>query len=173
MGYVIGATEGLSTWGKCRRIVGQIWPNDDGSTSGNAYAEVNEPHNTVYYELGDNIFFPTHPRFRSEKGIRFLKGGFTFSDLPNPSHLNMLTPFLYLGFNSNFPSPPDEGSTRDFFIGNFTVQYEQEMVGQEVTLTGGSFVINGDAIPTSPSWPQVIDGMLEDPITDVGNLTPF
>ena len=163
MGYVIGETEGLSTWGKCRRAVGQAYIDPETNEFvDNERPDVNEMHNTLYIS-------PVIPRFKSSKGSGLLKGIFVEGIPPNP----FVAYFPYFGFNRTYYI--SGVGYRDFVVGAFTVQDEQELLGESVTVSGGIFEITEAAI-----WPGIPPGVyqrvpehINGPVFEVGKLTTF
>lgn len=146
MGFLIGGAEGVSTWAKVRRAVGQIYGTDN-----QAGPSVRESHNVQY---------PTTYRFKAAaSGSGLIKGGYLlgspYPDEPGPG--NTWEPTIIV------TDGPVEGELDGFD----RPSCETQLTGETVTHSGGSFAITA-AMFTSP---QAVSGFVgPTPISAVGKL---
>jgi hypothetical protein len=165
MGYVVGETEGLSTWAKCRRLVGQSYYDDGaGEYVNRDLPDVNEIHNTVFYSHS------VAPWFRTEKGKGWLRGAFVPNIPPSP----FLAYYPSFAFTRIYYISGD--GFRDFYAAGLTSDVQGELLGEEVLVDSGAFQIDVEAFAaTLPSsgqqLPAVYDGPINGPVYEVGKMS--
>ncbi len=154
MGYLVGDSVGLSTWGKCRRVMGQVYYDTDlGEYVSNQFPDIREDHNFVYVSS-------SLPRFKSAEGMGLIRGGFV--SIP-PGTGNMSFPRFE--FFEPFGSPPEVR----FFAAPLPPQHQDALLGKDVTVGGGTFAIDVTAFSTGQDEPASLNG----PISAVEEMTAF
>lgn len=142
---VIGDTSAYSTWGKMRTPIGKNSPYAGGTTK-------TEGPYSADYDFG----------FTASDGSLFRTSPFFVVTDPPPR-------FVY----------DDLGATGQFYMwaagltdGNLLTQDDfDQLAGETVTLTGGSFTLSTDAWTTPPGY-QTVGGTLGT-ISTIGKLTAF
>jgi hypothetical protein len=161
MGYVIGETAGLSTWGKCRSLAGQEYYDvDGGGYKARRIPDFYSQH-AVYYESHEEV-----PWLKTTKGSGLVRTGFVNPDTIPPWFGSQFWPYFSFGF----PYGPD--FTLVDFAAVFTRdKAQQALLGADVYSGAAVFQIQEEAfVHELPRNGQQLPSSFAGSINQVGDV---
>jgi hypothetical protein len=161
MGYVIGETAGLSTWGKCRALAGQAYYDVDGG----GYKDRRIPDfyslHAVCYESHEEV-----PWLKSTKGSGLVRTGFLNQDIIPPWFGSQFWPYFAFGF----PYGIDNQFT-DFFAIFTRDNVQKSLLGSDVYSGAAVFQIEEEAFAHElPRSGQKLPSSFAGSINQVGDV---
>ncbi len=159
MGYVIGETAGLSTWGKCRSLVGQEYRDvDTGELKARRIPDFYDLH-SVCYESHEEV-----PWLKSTKGSGLIRTNFV--NTPPTWFGSQFWPYFSFGY----PYGPDYVHV-DFGVIITRDKAQQALLGADVYSGAAVFQIQEEAFfNTVPSNGQQIPSSFAGSIYQVGDV---